>query len=74
MRHIFTYEDRTVKKYTVRDALKQARMVLTAKNPNSMLCVDKAYRRRDEEQITLEQMSTLVDDLVLDTLYWEFGK
>lgn len=68
---IFTHAEKTVKKHTVDQALDQALMVLKHNHNLSRVCTDMVKGRDRAEPITVETMSKIVEDVVLDTLYWE---
>jgi hypothetical protein len=71
MRTVFTYEERTVKKYQVHQAVTQALSVLSHKHRVDEVCTDKVRRYNRDEMITMETFSKIVEDLVDDTLYWK---
>lgn len=73
-RSIFTHAERTNKKYTVGQAVAQAQTVLKEKRL-SQVCVNAvggiAYNRN--KQITLEEMSNLVEEMVEDTVFYDYS-
>lgn len=68
---IYTVEERTIKKYTIAQAVDQARAVLASKHSIREMCVDTIQRIPRDKMITLKEMSVYVEGLILDTLYWE---
>lgn len=67
---IFTFHERTVKKYTIAWALSQAEKVIQAKHPEIKTCINAIDRGRDyNELITLEEASKLIEKIVDDSYY-----
>jgi hypothetical protein len=64
---IYLEKDRTQKNYTVADAVKAARIRLTARGINS-LCINCIRNKLMTDRITLQELNDLSDYLVVDTL------
>jgi len=62
---IYTHAERTVKKYTVADAIAAAK----ARTAGSV-CLDSVKDRADDEAITLEQLNDIADAICDDTNAW----
>lgn len=67
----YTIAERTVKKYTVGQAVKAAEDVLKAKHRLSKLCVNAVQSRSYTELLTLKELSELTEELVDETLSHE---
>lgn len=63
---LYTYSERTVKKYTIKDAINVAKQYLAEKGV-SKLCVTPLTNFREDEKITLEQLNEWVDKLVFES-------
>ncbi len=72
-RTIFTFADRTEKKYTIGQAYAHARAVLNAKG-YPQVCINKISGADNNTKITLEQMSDLVEEMVQDTYFYDGWK
>lgn len=68
---IFTHKERTEKCKTLGNAVAQARSVLLHFYRINKLCCNKIGYRNLDEEITIKEMSELVNELVDDTLYYE---
>lgn len=68
---IYTYSERTVKKYTVGKAFSTAKLLLKEKHNIQVVCINALKHRSDDEAITLEELNNLCASLVDDTLYHE---
>ncbi len=64
----YTYAERTVKKYTVGDAIDDA-----AKQYRGDICLDCIKRRSRDEAITLEERNDIAHNIVNDSTYWAGG-
>ncbi len=71
MSQIFTHKEKTVKCYTVGDAINQAMMVQRANSKGEALCVNAVSGKDYSSPITLEKLSELVDDMLSDTHYYD---
>lgn len=69
---IYTRSERTVKKYTVYQATESARRRLNqVKGFKGSICVNALRGRSDSDKITLEELNSLSDSIVDDTMYHE---
>lgn len=67
----YTRSERTVKKYTVGQAVASAERVLKSKNITSGMNMTSIGLNADlKEMITLERLNQIADRLVDDTIYW----
>jgi hypothetical protein len=65
----FTHEERTVKKYTVADAVKGAEAVLSGKTRRVALCLNVVSKRSSTEAITLVELNDIQAAIVDDSLF-----
>lgn len=66
---IYTKSERTVKKYTVGEALDSAKRALKSKGIYSV-CTNAVYRRDLSEKITLEELNNIKEQIVSDSYFW----
>ena len=66
----FTLQERTVRNKTVGQALEQASKVLFSMHGVKEVCTN-AVRESPKTEITTEQMSRLVEQIVDDSLYYK---
>lgn len=71
--NIFTHAERTIKKYTVGQAVKHALAVLNAKG-YTQVCVNTVSKMSHDAKITLKEMSDLVESMVDDTYFYDGWK
>lgn len=67
---IYTKSERTVKKYTVEQAVNSA-LVRLNKIGLTQVCTDKIKGRNNDEKITLEELNRISDELYDDTIYYD---
>lgn len=71
MKSIYTYSERTEKKYPMSLAISQATAVLKDKNPRLLMCLNALKGNRNfQELMTLEQISDLAERLIDDSFYY----
>lgn len=64
---IFTHSERTVKKYTVYQAIESAkRAIANSRNPGNVN-VTSVAKREPAEKITLEELNRIADRIISDT-------
>lgn len=66
--NIYTKSERTIKKYTVGEAVASARRALKG----VPLCTNAIKGKALTDKITLEELNNLKDQLVDDSNYWNF--
>jgi hypothetical protein len=66
---MFTHREKTVKNKTVADAIAAAKSVLKERGITKY-CINAVSRRDTNEQITVEEMSNLVEKIVDDTHFY----
>lgn len=66
----FTLKEQTVKDKTVADAVTAARFILTEKYKVSQLCVNCISRTPSDKLFTIQQINSITDDLVSDSLFY----
>ena len=66
----FTDKERTVKDKTVGQAIESAAAVLKAQYNSTPMCVNAISGKEKSDQITLMELSTLVEQLIDDSLYY----
>ena len=64
--NVYTHKEKTEKKYSVYDALAQAKAVLEGKP----VCTTSLNKYGPEEKLTLAELSDLVEQLVSDTRFY----
>lgn len=64
---IWTKSEQTDKKYKIEQAITAAK----AKANGASICLDSIKDRNLNELITLEKLNQIVDDIILDTAYYE---
>lgn len=69
---IYTYSERTIKKFRADDAINFARQLLKDKYGITTICV-KALKGNNFKELTTAELSELVEEMVQDTLYFELG-
>lgn len=72
-RNIFTFVERTVKKYNVGQAYTHALAALKDKG-YEQVCVNCLRGKDNDLPLTLEEMSNLVEDMMQDTYYYDGWK
>lgn len=59
---IYTHVERTVKKYTIQDAINQAKVRISGP-----ICINSVQHVDRSEKITLERLNEIADSIVADT-------
>lgn len=67
--NIFTRQEQTEKRYTVGDAISQAKMSLQLISNGDRLCTNVVSSWDIDHEITLEKLSSLVNDMLFDSDY-----
>lgn len=67
---IYTHSERTVKKYTVGQAVASAERRLKG----TPVCVNAVSGRPLSEAITLEELNEIAEAIYSDSIYWDYGK
>jgi len=62
---IFTIREQTVKRFTINDAIENAKMRISGK-----ICLDTIGHRSYDEKITLVELNDISSAIVYDTMYW----
>jgi hypothetical protein len=66
----FTHKEKTVKDKTVGMAYGLAKSVVTSKFPDMKICINALRGRSDDQPITTEELSNLVEQIVDDSLFY----
>lgn len=64
----YTYSEKTVKKYTVYQAIQSARRTLGERFKT--FCSNAVTGREESEKITLKELNEIADQIVRDTKYY----
>ena len=67
----FTFQERTVKNKTVGQAVDQASKVLFVMYDIKEVCMNAVSRLSLNDEITTEQMSRIVEQIVNDSIYYK---
>ncbi len=72
---LFTYAEKTQKKYTVQDAINAAKTIIFQKHKHKNISTNPLRKLgiEPDDKITLLELNYVSDKLVDDTLYWEGG-
>ena len=68
--NIYTYEERTVHKYQVRDAVKIAEEILKSRGKSTRIVLREGYRNLNAH-ITMEDVNEIKDIILMDHSYFE---
>lgn len=60
---IYTFSERTVKKYTVEQAVESAKRRLKSNS----ICINSIASRDYKEKITLQELNEIAEQIVMDT-------
>lgn len=66
---IYTFSEKTVKKYTVQDAINAADAIVKAKNIRG-LCMNAVNRLDRDEKITLVRLNEISEQMIDDSIYY----
>lgn len=66
----YTHSERTVKKYTVGQAVASAERVLKSRKIPTMNMTSIGLNANLKEMITLEKLNQIADKIIFDTIYW----
>lgn len=66
--NIYTKSERTVKKYTVGDAVESAKRALKGES----MCMNAVGNRELSEKITLEELNNIKEQIVSDSYFYNY--
>lgn len=66
---IYTHTEKTVKKYTVNQAVEAAKVILKDRKVNKC-CITSIQKRDLNQKITLEEMNKITEQIVDDSTFY----